>query len=92
VISSRTTRSQAIRQLATLFLFVFCCMILPVGCGEPATQQSNIPTDFAKKLEKERPEIFIEKTGKKKTEVLGGRDKRAVIRREMEKEREQGTQ
>jgi hypothetical protein len=88
VISSRA-KYQAIRQLATLIVLVFCCMILPVGCGGSATQQTNIPTEFAGKLEKERPEIFIEKIGKKKTDVLGGRDKRAVIRRELEKEREQ---
>jgi len=67
-------------------------MILPVGCGEPTAQQSNIPKDFGEKLEKERPDLFIKKSGKKKTEVLEGRDKRAVIRQELEKAREQGTQ
>jgi hypothetical protein len=64
-------------------------MILPVGCGEPGAQQSNIPTDFAKKLEAEKPDIFIKKSGKK-TEALGGRDKRAAIRQEQDKERNQG--
>ncbi len=39
------------------------------------------PAEFAEKLEKEHPELFIKKTGKNKTEVLGGRDKRAIIRR-----------
>jgi len=47
-------------------------MILPVGCGEPTAQQSNIPKDFGEKLEKERPDLFIKKSGKKKTEVLEG--------------------
>ena len=66
-------------------------MILPVGCGEPATQQSNISAEFAEKLEKEHPELFIKKTGKNKTEVLGGRDKREIIRREWLKA-QQGNQ
>jgi len=57
-------------------------MILPVGCGEPATQETNLPAEFAQKLEKEHPELFIKKTGRNKNEVLGGRDKREIIRRE----------
>jgi hypothetical protein len=64
-------------------------MILPVGCGEPAAQQSNFPAEFAAKLEKEHPELFIKKTGKK-TEVLGGRDKREIIRREWLKAKQGG--
>jgi hypothetical protein len=67
---------------------VFCCLILPIGCGgEPGAQQTNIPADFAEKLEKEHPELFVKKTGKK-TEVLGGRDKRDIIRREWLKAQE----
>jgi len=63
-------------------------MILPVGCADPATQESNMPpAEFAEKLEKEHPELFIKKTGNK-TEVLGGRDKRAVIREEYLKSKE----
>lgn len=55
-------------------------MILPVGCGKPDVQESSMPpAEFAEKLEKEHPELFIKKTGKK-TEVLGGRDRRAIIR------------
>jgi hypothetical protein len=42
------------------------------------------PAEFAEKLEKEHPELFIKKTGKK-TEVLGGRDKRAIIREQWQK-------
>ena len=38
------------------------------------------PAEFAEKLEKEHPELFVKKTGKNKTEALAGRDKRAVIR------------
>jgi hypothetical protein len=61
-------------------------MILPVGCGEPATQESSMPPkEFGEKLEKEHPELFIKKIGKDKTEVLDGRDKRAIIRREYQK-------
>jgi hypothetical protein len=89
VISSCVIRSLAIRQLAALIVLVFSCMILPVGCGNSETaQNSNIPKDFGEKLEKENPELFVKKTGKKKTEILGGRDKRNVIRGAMEKERE----
>jgi hypothetical protein len=50
------------------------------------------PEEFAKKLETEKPNLFVEKVGKNKTAVLGGRDRRAVIRREQQREREQGTQ
>ena len=82
MISSRTTRSRAIRRSATSIVMVLCCTIPPIGCGEPATQQSNMPSDFAEKLEKEHPELFIKKTGQNKTEVLGGRDKRDIVRRE----------
>jgi hypothetical protein len=57
-------------------------MTLPVGCGAPATQQDPIPAEFVQKLEKEHPELFIEKVGKNKTGVMGGREKRAVVRRE----------
>jgi hypothetical protein len=85
VISSRATRSRAIRQLATSIVLVFGCIILPVGCGNPGAQESNMPpAEFAEKLEKEHPELFIKKTGKK-TEVLGGRDKRAIIREQWQK-------
>jgi hypothetical protein len=93
VISSRTARSRAIRQLATLIVLVFCCLVLPIGCGEPTAQKSTMPPEeFAKKLETEKPNLFVEKVGKNKTAVLGGRDRRAVIRREQQREREQGTQ
>ena len=88
MISLCAIRSLAIQKLAALIVLVFSCMILPVGCGNSETgQQSNIPKDFGEKLEKESPELFIKKTGKK-TETLGGRDKRNVIRDAMEKERE----
>ena len=57
-------------------------MILPVGCGGSAEQKSSMPpAEFAEKLEKEHPELFIKKTGKK-TEILAGRDKKDIIRRE----------
>jgi len=46
------------------------------------------PAEFAEKLEKEHPELFIKKTGKNKTEVLGGRDKRAIIREEWQKSKQ----
>ena len=88
MISSCATTSQAIRKLAALIVLVLCCVTLPVGCGDPGTQQSSVPKEFGDKLEKEKPELFIKKTGKK-TEVLGGRDRRAVIRREQEKARQQ---
>jgi len=61
---------------------VFSGVILPVGCGESGVQQSNIPAEFSEKLEKEHPELFVEKVGKNKTGVMGGREKRAVLRRE----------
>jgi hypothetical protein len=77
------TRSQAIRRLASLMLLVFCCTVLPAGCGESAVQESNMPpAEFGEKLEKEHPELFVEKTARNKTGTLGGRDKRAIIRRE----------
>jgi hypothetical protein len=89
VISSCAANSPAIRRLGTLNSLVFCCMFLPIGCGEPSSQKSTLPpAEFADKLEKEQPGIFVEKIGKSKTAVLGGRDKRAVIRREQEKSRE----
>ena len=62
-------------------LLVFGGTIVPVGCSEPSAQESTIPADFAEKLEKEHPELFVKKVGKK-TEVLGGRDKRDIVRRE----------
>ena len=93
MISSRTATSRAFRQSATLIVLVFCGMILPIGCGEPGAQVSTMPpAEFVKKLETEKPNLFVEKVGKNKTAVLGGRDKRAVIRREQQREREQGTQ
>jgi hypothetical protein len=67
-------------------------MILSVGCGDSAVRESTMPpAEFTEKLEKERPELFIEKTGKNTTGVMGGREKRAIIRREYEKA-QQGTQ
>jgi hypothetical protein len=69
-------------------------MVLPIGCGDSERQESSIPKDFGEKLEKERPDLFVKKTGKgktAKTEVLGGRDKRAVVREEYLKS-QQGTQ
>jgi len=85
VISSCATRSRVIRQLAGSIVLVFCCLILPVGCGDTARQESNMPpAEFGEKLEKEHPELFIKKTGNK-TEVLGGRDKREIIRQEWQK-------
>jgi hypothetical protein len=50
-------------------------------------QESSMPPrEFGEKLAKEHPELFIKKIGKNKnkTEVLDGRDKRAIIRREWE--------
>jgi hypothetical protein len=86
VISSHATRFQPVRQLAAWILSVFCCITLPVGCGEPAVRESSMPPkEFGEKLAKEHPELFIKKVGKNKTEVLDGRDKRAIIRREWEK-------
>ena len=43
-----------------------------------------------KGIEAEHPELFVKKTGKKKTEVLGGRDKRDIIRREWLKAQNPG--
>jgi hypothetical protein len=86
VISSHARISRSIRQLAALILLVFSSITLPVGCGEPAVQQSSMPPpEFGEKLAKEHPELFIKKIGKNKTEVLDGRDKRAIVRREWEK-------
>jgi hypothetical protein len=62
-------------------------MILSVGCGDSDSQESSMPKEFAEKLEKEHPELFIKKVGKK-TEVLSGRDKRMIIRREWQKTQE----
>jgi hypothetical protein len=69
-------------------------MVLAAGCGEPAVQQSTMPdAEFAAKLEKEHPELFIRTTGKKKrTEKIEGRDKRAIIREAWRKAQQQGTQ
>jgi hypothetical protein len=86
VISSHDTTSRAIRWCAGLMVFVFGCVVLPVGCGgDPISTQSEIPADFAQQLEKEHPELFVKKVGKNKTEVLGGRDKKELIRREWQK-------
>jgi hypothetical protein len=57
-------------------------MIVPAGCGESEVNKTNIPTDFAAKLEKEHPELFVKTTRRGKTEVVSGRDKRDIIRRE----------
>ena len=87
MILSHARISRAIRQLAALILLVFSSITLPVGCGEPAVQESSMPPrEFGEKLAKEHPELFIKKIGKNKnkTEVLDGRDKRAIIRREWE--------
>jgi hypothetical protein len=81
MISARTSGHGAIRRWASSALLIVSCMLLPVGCGEPGAQQSTIPPDFGEKLEKEHPELFIKKTGNK-TEVLAGRDKKDIIRRE----------
>jgi hypothetical protein len=89
VISPRATRSQAIQHLAVLILLVCCGTTLPVGCGEPAVQESSMPPkEYGEKLAKEHPELFIKKIGKNKTEVLDGRDKRIIIRREWEKSKQ----
>jgi hypothetical protein len=90
VILSHARISRAIRQLAALILLVFSSITLPVGCGEPAVQESSMPPrEFGEKLAKEHPELFIKKIGKNKTEVLDGRDKRAIIRQEWEKSQQQ---
>jgi hypothetical protein len=85
VISSHDTTCRAIRWCASLMVIVFGCVVLPVGCGDPVSTQSEIPADFAQKLEKEHPELFVKMVGKKKTEVLGGRDKKELIRKEWQK-------
>ncbi len=89
----RTIRSGVIRRFAIFGVSAFCCVILPIGCSESDSRESTMPpADFVKKLETERPEIFVKKVGKgNKTEVLGGREKRAVIRKEWEKTK-QGTE
>jgi hypothetical protein len=70
--------------LGTLLLFS--------GCGEPAVQQTSMPPpEFAAKLEKEHPELFVRKIGKKKTERITGRDRRPIIREEWLKAQQQGT-
>jgi hypothetical protein len=64
-------------------------MILPVGCGDTGVQKSNMPSaEDIDKLAKEHPERFVKKSGKNKTEVLEGRDKRRVIRQELDKARQ----
>jgi hypothetical protein len=73
------------RPLVALGLSAFCCMIFAAGCAENTVQQSSMPTDFGEKLEKEHPELFTKKGKNGKTEVLGGRDKRAIIRQEWQK-------
>ena len=93
MITSRATRSRTIRRCAAFIGLAFCFMILPAGCGETGTQKSSMPSaEFAEKLEKDHPELFVKKVGKgNKTEVLGGRDKRAIIREEWLKS-QQGAQ
>jgi hypothetical protein len=67
-------------------------MTLPFGCGSSAVQESGMPpAEFAEKLEKEHPELFVKKTGKNKTEAVAGRDKRAIIREQWLKA-QQGSQ
>jgi len=48
------------------------------------------PAEFGEKLRKEHPELFIKNVGKNKTEVLDGRDARAIIRKEWEKSKQTG--
>ncbi len=82
----RATSSQRCRRWAALILLVLGCSIFPIGCGEPAVQESSMPPkEFVDKLEAEHPELFVKKIGKNKTEVLGGRDKRKIIREEWQK-------
>ena len=88
-ISSRARSQRIGRAVVSLGLYLSCTMFL-AGCGESDTNQSNIPSDFAAKLEAEHPELFVKKTGKSKTEVLGGRDKRDIIRREWLKAQNPG--
>ncbi len=66
-------------------------MIFSPGCGEEEVHQSRMPKDFAAKLEKEHPELFVRKIGKNKTEKIQGRDKRYIILQEYEKARQKGT-
>jgi hypothetical protein len=79
---SGVCRSRTIRRAASSLLLGLCASIFPVGCGESETGRTNIPADFAAKLEQEHPELFVKKSGKNKTEVVAGRDKKDIIRRE----------
>jgi hypothetical protein len=74
--------ARMMRRGMTSLILILCSAILPAGCGESDVNTTNIPADFAAKLEKEHPELFVKQTRRGKTEVLGGRDKRDVIRRE----------
>jgi hypothetical protein len=94
LVSTNAFRFQAIRRRAVSIAFVFSGMILPVGCGESGIRESTLPPpEFVEKLEKEHPELFLEKVGKgKKTEQIGGRARRAIIREQYAKSLQQGTQ
>jgi hypothetical protein len=83
---SRTHKVGAWRLAARWIVLGLFGMTFLVGCSESPVQESSMPTEeFVKKLEKEHPELFIKQLGKGKTEVLDGRDKRAIIRREWRK-------
>ena len=88
--SSMLAGHQAIRRAAASLVLIICSTILPLGCGEPETNQTNIPADFAAKLEKDHPEFFVKKIGRNKTEVVSGRDKKDIIRREWLKSQGSG--
>ncbi len=87
---SSTASPRGSRRVTHLTYTMIFASVLTAGCGEAGTNQTNIPADFAATLEKEHPELFIKKTGKGKTEVLGGRDKRDIIRREWLKSQGHG--
>jgi hypothetical protein len=91
LILTQGSRSQIVRRFAGTVTLSLGAMFLLTGCGEPAVQQSTMPpAEFSAKLEKEHPELFVRKLGKKKTEQLSGRDKRAIIRQEWLKAQQQG--
>jgi hypothetical protein len=79
---SPSTSRRTLRRAVTSLILIFGSAVLPAGCGESDVNTTNIPTDFAEKLEKEHPELFVKKSGRGKTEVVSGRDKKVIIRRE----------
>ena len=92
MITTIVSRFRGLRRFAVLHGVAACALVLPAGCGEPAAQQSTMPSqEWIEKLVKEHPELFVKKVGRK-LEKIEGRDRRGIIRDQWAKAQQQGTQ